>query len=683
MSQVIDKIGRYQIVGELGKGAMGVVYKATDPNIGRTVAIKTLHFELQGAESEEMLARFRNEARAAGVMNHGNVITVYDAGEQDGMFYIAMEFVAGQTLQDLLKRENALPLEVVTSIARQVCSGLEYAHARGIIHRDIKPANIMITADGTVKIMDFGIAKFGGTLMTTTGQVVGTPNYMSPEQVKDEAVDARTDVFSVGVLLYEMLTGSRPFSADNVASIIYKIVQESPAPPRDLLPSLPPGLNAVVMKALSKDPAGRFANCAEFSLAIQEYANFHDEARPPLPSSADRNNGAAAAGSRSTAGTTTRRTVKLDPALTGQFAAKPEAAPLVKGDDAPAMKTNAGVLPPPENSALSTKTGVGPTIAAIIILLVSASGFFIRLHRSAAPAIPPAVEAAATSTPAPVPATPEVDEQSPDQRAKNRSAGVSAPPIPRPSPTLGELQISSTPFGATVTIDNKIDRDWVTPFAAHKLKPGRHTLVFNMPNYRPQTRQVEVVAGTKLPLNVNMEMAQGFLALNSDPAGAEIYIDGRDSGQVTPSRIAVNAGEHRVAIRKEGFTPKVTYATVENGESFTFAPALVADKVSLVTVSSPSVNSTAAEQGGNPFRRLRRLFGKNGDGGQLQVQTLPKGAEIRLGSSPAPLKSPARLVVAPGTYTLTLSLPGYKPITRSVQIEKGKMVGVDEVFEPQ
>ena len=679
MSQVMDKIGRYQILGELGKGAMGVVYKATDPNIGRTVAIKTLHFELQGAESEDMLARFRNEARAAGVMNHSNVITVYDAGEQDGMLYIAMEFVAGQTLQDLLKEEKAMPVEKVTSIVRQVCAGLEYAHARGIIHRDIKPANIMITADGTVKIMDFGIAKFGGTLMTTTGQVVGTPNYMSPEQVKDEALDCRTDVFSLGVLLYEMLTGTRPFAADNVASIIYKIVHEMPAEPCAVIHSLHSGLNAIVMNALSKDPDQRFASCAELSLAVQDYANFQDKLTLPPPATAFKKRADAAI---SSIGLATKRTVKLDPVLTAQFTSTPEAAPTVKAEDPPAGTTSVGVARLSESSPLSQKTSVGPTIAAIVILLVSASGAYVRMHRAVTRVSPPAVETNATSTPTPAPPPAEVVEPIAPKSVKHESATV--PPAARPVrvPTLGELQISSTPFGATVTIDDKSDRDWVTPFAAHMLKPGRHTVVFSMPNYQSQTRQVEVVAGTKLPLYVNLQMAQGFLALNSDPPGAEIYIDGRDSGQVTPSRIAVNAGEHRVALRKDGYRPKVTYATVENGESFAFSPSLAGDgEGGMMAVSTTSVST---EQNGNPFRRLRRLFGKNpGDSGLLQVQTQPRGAEIRLGSAPAPSKSPAKLAVAPGTYTLILSLPGYKPITRSVQIEKGKMLGVDEVFEPQ
>jgi hypothetical protein len=184
-----------------------------------------------------------------------------------------------------------------------------------------------------------------------------------------------------------------------------------------------------------------------------------------------------------------------------------------------------------------------------------------------------------------------------------------------------------------------------------------------------------------LPLQVQLRVAQGFLVLNSDPAGAEIYVDGSDSGQVTPARITVNAGQHRVALRKDGFQPRITYAEVALGESFNFAPALVPGGEQ---EGQAAVSSAPAGQGANPFRRLRRLFGKDAtDVGVLEVRTSPKGAVIRLGSTAAPSKSPAKFAVAPGNYTLTLSLPGYKPITRAVQIEKGKMMGVDEVFEPR
>src|SRR5215469_691773 len=283
----IQTVGRYEITGELGRGAMGVVYKAQDPTIGRTVALKTMRLDVHGLESEDVLRRFKNEARAAGLLNHPNIVTIYDAGEQDGMLYIAMEFIEGTTLQQILVEKRILPTEEVIQIARDVLKALDYAHASGIIHRDIKPANIMITPNGTVKIMDFGIAKAGGG-MTSTGQVLGTPNYMSPEQVKGKLLDGRSDLFSFGVVLYEMITGEKPFVGQNVTTIIYKIVHENPIAPRDLDVTIHPGMSLVVTRALSKLPDDRYQSGAELSKDLENYKSVGSSLNPTtaLPTSA-------------------------------------------------------------------------------------------------------------------------------------------------------------------------------------------------------------------------------------------------------------------------------------------------------------------------------------------------------------------------------------------------------------
>src|SRR5580765_264858 len=266
----LQTVGRYEITGELGRGAMGVVYKALDPTIGRTVALKTMRLDVHGLDAQEMVRRFQNEARAAGVLNHPNIVTIYDAGEEDGIFYIAMEFIEGTTLQEMLSEQRVLATDEVVQLTRQICRGLDYAHSNGIVHRDIKPANIMITANGTVKIMDFGIAKSGGQV-TNTGQVLGTPNYMSPEQVKGRPLDGRSDLFGMGVILYEMLTGEKPFAGQNVTTIIYKIVNENPIAPRDLDVTVHPGLSAIVTKALAKAPDDRYQTGADMVRDLENY----------------------------------------------------------------------------------------------------------------------------------------------------------------------------------------------------------------------------------------------------------------------------------------------------------------------------------------------------------------------------------------------------------------------------
>src|SRR5262249_21361321 len=233
--------------------------------------------------------RFQNEARAAGLLSHPNIVTIYDAGQQDGNFYIAMELIEGTTLQELMLQRHILPTEEVVHLAREICKGLDYAHAHGIVHRDVKPANIMITARGAVKIMDFGIAKSGGS-MTSTGQVLGTPNYMSPEQVRGRPLDGRSDLFSLGVILYEMLTGEKPFVGQNVTTIIYKIVNETQIAPRDLDVTIHPGLSAIVARLLAKSPDERYQSGADLIHDLESYkltaATLHASTTAVLPPAA-------------------------------------------------------------------------------------------------------------------------------------------------------------------------------------------------------------------------------------------------------------------------------------------------------------------------------------------------------------------------------------------------------------
>jgi serine/threonine-protein kinase len=268
------RAGRYEILGELGRGAMGVVYKATDPVIGRPVAVKTIRLSEEGTglSRPELLARFQTEARAAGLLTHPNIVVVYDAGEENGLYYITMELVQGKSLQALLDAGHHFPPSRVLRIMEQTCSALQFAHERNIVHRDVKPANLMLTADDTVKVTDFGTAKIlqFGTVQQTT-HVMGTPSYMSPEQVKGRPVDGRSDIFSLGVMLYEMLTGEKPFPGQSITTVIYKIVNEDPVPPRQLNPSIHPGLNSIAMRALAKEPEVRYQTCREMIEDLRNY----------------------------------------------------------------------------------------------------------------------------------------------------------------------------------------------------------------------------------------------------------------------------------------------------------------------------------------------------------------------------------------------------------------------------
>jgi serine/threonine-protein kinase len=263
---MINQLGRYNIIGELGQGAMGTVYKAVDPLIDRVVAIKTINLSLALDEKDEYESRFYQEAKAAGRLSHPNIVTIYDVGKSDEIAYIAMEFLQGRELRAVLNDGKRMAVEEVINIVAQVAQGLAYAHEHGIVHRDVKPSNIMIVRDGHVKITDFGIARMASAAVRTqTGMVLGSPKYMSPEQVVGKLTDQRSDIFSLGVMLYEMLTGQAPFAGENINAIMYQTLNSVPPPPSTLSPAVPEMLNFIVAKALAKKLEHRYQDAKEFA----------------------------------------------------------------------------------------------------------------------------------------------------------------------------------------------------------------------------------------------------------------------------------------------------------------------------------------------------------------------------------------------------------------------------------
>jgi len=279
-SNLPRKFARYEVERELGKGAMGVVFLGRDPVIGRRVALKTIRADGDdSSDTREFTERFLREAQAAGTLSHPNIVTIHDVGEEveTGTSFIAMEYVEGKNLKQLLKDKVSFSYDRIAEIVISVGEALDYAHRRGIVHRDVKPANIILTTDGTVKITDFGIAKMESSSLTATGQFLGTPNYMSPEQVTAEIVDGRSDLFSLGVVLYELLTKKKPFAGDNLTSISYKIVHEEYPSPQTYDAAIPADFNPILARALAKDPAARFQSGRDFVRALAEFRARHAE----------------------------------------------------------------------------------------------------------------------------------------------------------------------------------------------------------------------------------------------------------------------------------------------------------------------------------------------------------------------------------------------------------------------
>lgn len=683
---------------------MGVVYKATDPNIGRTVALKTTRVDIHGAEAGDLLKRFRNEARAAGVLSHRNIVTIYDAGEHDGVFYIAMELIEGTTLAGLLLQRKMLPPEQVAEVGAQIAAGLDYAHSRGVVHRDVKPANIMIAPDGTVKIMDFGIANSGASL-THTGEVLGTPNYMSPEQVKGKPLDGRSDLFSTGVLLYEMLTGEKPFAGPNVATIIYKIVNEEPIPPRDLDVTIHPALSAVITKALKKSPEERYQTGAELASELKHYREVGSAADAtmalPVAQFTDDYGSATLAQAAAISANTwetrdperSSRTATSEPAISP--AAVSDSGSLLVAERIPTSELGIPLTSESESGELpvpATPRAQRSRVPVLWIVLTAALlvgiGVALRSTLRVSPSSGPVKQNVASEPFAPaLPRASQPQLATPDQGGAAKDAQAAPQTVPavpsKPTPepvTTGELLITSTPSGAQVEIDGRTISNWVTPFRTPALKAGSHTVLLTLPGYEAVHQKVNVVVGKNTPLDIRLQQQQGKFSISSIPAGARVLVDGRDTGLKTPAQVPVDPGQHKVTLLKPGFHPAQTFADAAAGQTLSFSTQLHS-----TSGPAPDTGYANVQPQANPFGRLRRLFGAGNpeSQGAVAIRTYPKGAAITVNNFQLRRTTPLRFPLEPGRYQITLKMNGYKTVTRAINVEKRKVVQIDEVLEPR
>jgi serine/threonine protein kinase len=561
----MECIGRYQIVKELGRGAMGIVFQAVDPTIGRTVAIKTIRLSdvTNTQERNKLRERLFREARSAGILSHPNIVTIYDMQEEDDLTYIAMEFVDGPTLDALMSEAKAIPKDGVLRILRESAAGLDYAHQKGIVHRDIKPANIMLDATGKVKITDFGIAKVTSSeQFTMTGTIVGTPNYMSPEQVQGlPTVDGRADQFSLGVIAFEMLTGEKPFAGEHLTTVVYKIVAGDPAPPQRLNPTLGPSIDSVLRKALAKKADARYLSCLEFVNALDKacsgtpgWTNLTRGGSQDMPTLADM--------PHSPAGRPTRPSMP---------------PPRPKRDESTATG-----LRRKKTSALTMALAILVAAGLVVLIAWQAAPWLIDTPRqeSAQSSVPqaasppsqqpqppadkpspskaaetPVTPAATTETkpsepgPAPSPAA----ETKPDIEAPPASAPKSSKTaqarIPGPPQAIG---IVTSPAGALAALDGRSATSCRTPCTL-LAPPGRHTIQITHSGHQTEFREIEVTNGPQDLPTVMLHADTGTLLLTSVPSGAAVAVNGKPvQGQVTPAQLALAPGNYSITLTKDG-----------------------------------------------------------------------------------------------------------------------------------
>jgi len=533
MDPIPQRIGKYEISSQIATGGFGVIYKGWDPFIKRPVAIK-----MCATPDEEVRQRFYREAQFVGNLVHRNITLVFDFGVQDDVPYIVQEYLTGYDLDELVKAGALADTRAIVSIMLQVCEGLDFAHQRGIVHRDIKPSNIRVLEDGTVKIMDFGIAKSleGSTKLTQTGIALGTAGYLAPEQIQGEGVDPRTDVFALGVVAYEAVTGERPFSGGSLSNVLYRILNEEPKPLRGLMPSCPPQLETVIRRCMAKNPDDRYQTvralfdalraipAAEFAGPSESYREHSTGVLRQLLASLDGPDGGRG-------GERTR-----DLAVGGGRAPTPTDTQL---RHAPELDDDDGRRRP--NAVLLT--------FVLLLMLLVAAGAVLYLSKGVQDAVfgPEGAPWIPTPTPSPTPtATPTV--------TPTATATPTVTPVPSPTPTVGPVRVRLVVDPPSrLTVNGRRHGDGAVSTATLDLMPGEHTFVLTIPDYGEQVVRRTVRPDTRV-LSLTADI--GALTVLPDPVlappGGIAFLDGRELGPIPLIRRKVPAGEHDLTVRWPG-----------------------------------------------------------------------------------------------------------------------------------
>jgi eukaryotic-like serine/threonine-protein kinase len=818
-------IGHFEILSELAKSATGAVYKANDPQSSQTVALKTIQLSAFGERAAELEKSLLEEVETTKALSNPNLSAVFGAGQFDGQFCAAMEYIQGNSIATMLARKEGFSIWDLLDIGRQVCSGLDHAHSHKVFHYSLEPAKIMCGWDGTVRILSYGVSSVG----KFTEQMPGVPlivHYMSPEQVRGESIDARSNLFSLGAMFYEMVTDRKAFDGEEADSVRQSIVESMPAPPIQVNAKLHPGLSDLIMKALSKDPAERFQSGRELlddlekcketkpqaakqaaapakSPVIPEAVKAANQAkfvgasapaapkaagavasRPAVPVGPPAQNKAvqsqpaekkaaapgkvAAAAAGCGAGGATSNAVSSTPvkptieAASHASAATPSAVvdepvvasrvqapkiavdPMMAADDNPSRGGSVSfsemtelpplkevyIAPPPppqappfapqaahsRNSttyeyeeekpkvqprevaekALKEIKGVPPQLmvysiagAAVVILIIAVA---LVLHvnklnsdgdtpRSTAesttqPAASQPAPRTQPSQPAPPPARIQTEpsapmaeaEPAPTRAAKGKNVKKKVTTAVAPLVVPGQMAVDSVPQGAQVQIDGKTDPSWVTPFTLPGLDPGQHSITASKPGYSSDARTVAVTSGSKSFVVAHLTQLMATLAVSSTPAGANIYVDGKDTGKLTPAQVSLDKGQHVVLVRKSGFLDETTNTQFTVGQTVSFAPAL-----------RPLGNVDDIKTVG----KMNKFFGrKDAQGmGGLSIKTQPKGAQVAVNQHMLDKGSPVEIVLDPGNYIVDISMSGYVSVHKVITVDKGGKAVIDEVLQ--
>ena len=756
------KVGRFEVLSEISKSASGAVYKANDPGGSRTVALKTIRLNLPPDLSRILVQLMMREAESTKILNSQNIAALYGLGEIDGQFCAAMEYVEGNSLARMIARQEGFSIWDLLDIGRQVCLALDHANSRGILHRCLEPEKIMMQWDGTVKVLGYGTSTMVSAMPSKPGEVPPLFYYMSPEQVKGDAMDIRSNLFTWGAILYEMVTDQKPFTGPDIQTVRQKILEETPEPPAMINPRIHLGVSRVIMQALSKSPEERYQHGHELMMDLERAKDATqgkpEQSAPPAkglvspqklsggapgrgntspavqPTAAAAAAGAGSSGARAgsreparmSAGAATApkkqdSNFKTDPMMAeaGSAASKqvsfsdleempplkeayvaPEPPPPTASEQKPATTQHFALRPRTvkeykpnlvtrdnakkavkEIKQLPPRLALYSVCAAAGIILLAVFGMWLHFHQSidadepaataAAPAVqrvvPPVQNTQAASAPAATSEDPEVTVTPRFPAAKNKPR-VAAPV--RPVIIPGELAINSSPEGALVQVDGRSEPGWITPYTLPGVTPGQHTVTIGKPGFSSETRTIQVTSASKSFLAVRLAQIGATLAVTGDPAGALVYVDGKNTGKSTPMQVLVaEKGPHTVLVRKDGYLDETTTVNLVAGQTFHYAPHLralgITDDIKVVG-------------------KFGKLFGRSAQGMmKVSVKTQPKGAQVTANRRMVDKPTPVDFLLNPGNYIIEITMPGYKSVRRVVNVEEGVKLELNETLQPE
>jgi serine/threonine protein kinase len=791
--------GRFEILSELSRSETGLVYKATDTETNQPVALKTQSLAPLGERAPAFVDTLIAEGESTRELASQNIALLYGAGEIDGQFCAAMEYIQGNSIATMLARKEGFSIWDLVDITRQVCAGLDHAASKGVVHSSLEPAKIMVQWDGMVKMLGYGISHMG-LIEAEAGRGFGRLlPYCSPEQVRGEAIDLRSNLFTWGAILYEMAAGRKAFDATDPAVLVAQIQNDMPPSPSTLNPKVQAGVSALIMKALAKDPQARYQTARELVEDLEKCkesgrksAADPKKAAPPARAAVSQAARAAVASKfvgasptpaepePSASATTPEPEVQTFSQTHGPVAAKKAWAAAAGMDSAASDSQSSGPdsgarlleepahlsatafeaeteapaphiavdpvmaggaqaasgasfsdiaeLPPlqevytpppppvceepePAVDRISAKKEEKPKIqprevagkaiqeiktvpprlilyavaaaVGLILIVILALFFHVRSEDDGSTAAPrPAKIATSQAEPASAPGAaaapqpaeviaapaaepePEVTVRQFAKRAARRA------PAPVPVVVPGEMQVDSTPQGAQFQVDGQSDPSWVTPFNLTGLSPGKHIVSASKTGYSAEVRSIDIASGSKSFVAIHLSPNNALVVVNSTPAGAEIVVDGKNTGHLTPAQFAVEKGSHTVVVRKSGYLEESTTADLGPGQNFQFAPALRA------LGNADDIRSVG---------KFKKMFGKGGDSaagmGALSIRTQPKGAQITINQHMLDKTSPVEVTLGPGNYVLDMTLTGFKPIHKVISVDKGGKAVVDEIFE--